>query len=202
MLLQLEPRAHPRIRGLRAIVGTGVLACCSSSSPITHSVNCTQATAVECWSRILQTATSCLPPSSAVGSLSADGAECRFASGQTVEFAPPLSFYPSPANSEVGLTVTRGTSACLSFDWLRSSSELSLAGAQGKATVADFHGPSETITCPDGTVLTLAQLEACGYAPGTLPGAGLGSAPNTTNNSIAVQVWGPGASITITCVQG
>jgi hypothetical protein len=132
------------------------------ASPAPHVLDCAWASGPNCWKAALAPAMSCLPPPSEVGSMSADGTTCTYATGTTVTFAPPLMVGPGATLSR--FTVTTGGSTCLTFaeDDAGTGSGVTTQGGTVSLT-ENVAAQSLTVTCPDGSEYTgyARELESC-----------------------------------------
>jgi hypothetical protein len=128
-----------------------------------------------CWKTTASAATSCLPPETESGTLSADNKTCTYASGAVVTFATPL-VVPPPNNPTWNFTVNAGGQECLHYEEA-TTFKLTVGGQ----TVTE--GSSGTlglrISCPDGKSYTAANafdLLSCGDDAGATFGGLPGSA--------------------------
>jgi hypothetical protein len=151
-----------------------------------------------CWKTTLADASSCLPPSTETGVLSADGATCTYASGAMVTFAPPIVL-PMPATAhdvKSNVTVTNAGVDCLHFESLASGGFKLVVKGQ---TVQE--GPSGglglAVSCPDGTRYTSGnalQLLSCGDDGGATFGGLPGSAWSWSGTNITFELIGGSGS--------
>jgi hypothetical protein len=140
-------------------------------------LDCALLSSDNCWKTTVLAAASCAPPAAAtnslvdVGTLSADGLTCTYASGTVVTFERPLV-----ANGESDIstfTVTTDGKPCLHV--LAASNGTAVTTPAGTVTVvASQDGGTVSLICPDGStyVGTAATLSAC--EAGTIPGLNAG----------------------------
>jgi hypothetical protein len=151
-----------------------------------------------CWKTTVAEASSCLPPSTETGVLSADGATCTYASGAMVTFAPPIVL-PMPATShevKANVTVTNAGVDCLRFENVASGGFKLVVKGQ---TVQE--GPSGglgiAVSCPDGTQYSngnALDLLNCGGDGGAIFGGLPGSAWSWSGTSISFELIGASGS--------
>ena len=164
----------------------GSLACSSGSSG-GKSLDCAYLAGDNCWKTTATLATSCLPPSSEVGTLSADGKTCTYASGAVVTFASPLSLpLPVDGTQSWNFTVTGADGqACLAYrDDQQAGLTLTAQGQTVKET--EPGGLSIAMVCPDGTTYSNSNaftLFSCPDAGlfGGLPGDAWSSTDTRVN---------------------
>jgi hypothetical protein len=126
--------------GAKSEAGSGLLDCAWASGP-------------NCWKAALTPALSCLPPSSDLGTMSADGTRCTYATGTTVTFAPPLMIGPNATLSQ--FSVTTGGSPCLTFAENDAGTGSSVTTQAGTVSLTgNVAAQSLTVTCPDGSTYT------------------------------------------------
>ena len=158
------------------VSAVGFGACGGSSGGASSSLDCAYLASDNCWKTTAAMASSCLPPMSETGVLSADGSTCTYASGDVVTFTPPLAF-PLPDMPKWNFTVKTGTGApCLGYiDDGDGGITLTVQGQTVKETPQAPLGL--TLQCPDGTryansnAFTLFSCPDAGLLDG-LPGAG------------------------------
>jgi hypothetical protein len=115
-----------------------------------------------CWKQTLAPAMSCLPPSGAMGTLSADEKTCTYASGTTITFSQPLNIGPNEMSP--GFTVATSGTTCVVY--ARSSSGYTVKTAAGQVSVTvDATRMDLILTCPDGSIFSgpFAPLMPCQY---------------------------------------
>ena len=147
-----------------------------SSSGANASLDCAYLASDNCWKTTAAAASSCLPPSTETGVLSADGSTCTYASGDVVTFTPPLVL-PLPSAVTWNFTVeTSGGASCLAYhDDGNGAVTLTVDGQTVKETTPG--GLAIALTCPDGktysnpNAFTILSCPDAGLLGG-LPGAG------------------------------
>ena len=157
-----------------------------------------------CWKTTVAAADSCLPPSSAIGTLSADGKTCVFTTGQTVAFDSPLTLPLPTQGVTFNFTVTSNGQPCATFKQpdmqnfqVTTSAGTVRAGASASAT--------ETITCPGGlqysnsNALSLLSCDAGFF--GGLPGDSYSGSDTSVIFEI-VGTAGPGFAQIFQCQKG
>jgi hypothetical protein len=131
-------------------------------------------------------ATTCLPPDSETGMLSADNALCTYPSGSMVNFTPALVL-PLPDDAPWNFTVYDASGpSCVHYEEAGSNVKLVV---NGQAVSVSASGFSETIRCPDGKSVTASNalnLLECPGSVGTLPGHFIGY----TDTSVSFAVVG------------
>lgn len=164
-----------RVSGVAAIGLAMALGGCSGGGGA-DSLNCAYLAGDNCWKATAALATSCLPPASETGVLSADGSTCTYASGDVVTFTPPLAF-PLPDTPKWNFTVKSASGAsCLSYvDDANGGITLSVQGQTIKETPQGAAGLK--LTCPDGTSYANASALSLLSCPDanlfdSLPGTG------------------------------
>jgi hypothetical protein len=177
------------------VVGAGFAIGCGGSGSA-NTLTCSYlASSDNCWETTAAAAPSCLPPPSEIGTLSADGSTCTYASGDVVTFTPPLVL-PTTSSMAWNFTVTTSSGAsCLSYvDNGNGGVTLTVQGQTVKET--NPGGLSIALTCPDGTTLSNSNalsLLSCPDAGflGGLPGASW----SDTNTSVSLSLLAnlPGA---------
>lgn len=197
-----------RIFGVALPAGAVVaaLAACGSSGSSNGGggaggLDCAWLAGDNCWKTTVAAAGSCLPPSSAVGTLSADGKTCSFTTGQTVTFDSPLTLPLGTQGVTFNFSVTANGSPCLTFKnpdatsfHLTTSAGTVSAGASGLST--------ETVTCPDGMhvsnsdALSLFSCDAGSF--GGLPGDTYSSSDTSVGFGI-LGTSGPGSVQVFQC---
>ncbi len=142
-----------------------------------------------CWKTTAASAASCLPAETDVGTLSADGKTCTYASGQVVTFATALVL-PLPTNGTDNwdFTVTSGTGQpCLAYKNTKTGGiVLTVQGQTVKEGTSGAIGVS--LTCPDGTTYSTSNaldLLSCDAGVfGGLPG----NAWSDTDTSVSLSL--------------
>jgi hypothetical protein len=125
-------------------------------------LDCAWASGPNCWKAALMPALSCLPPSSDVGTMSADGITCTYATGTTVTFAPPLVIGPNATLSR--FDVKTGGTQCLTYAENDAGTGSSVTTQAGTVSLSgNAAAQSVTVTCPDGSTYTgfSRDLEFC-----------------------------------------
>lgn len=150
---------------------------CGGSSSSGKSLDCAYLAGDNCWKTTAAAAASCLPAESEMGTLSADGKTCTYASGTVVTFTPALVLpLPTNGNQTWNFTVTTaGGGMCLAYkDDGNGGINLTVQGQTVKESVAGTFGLA--LSCPDGTsysnsnALSLFSCPDAGLLGG-LPGA-------------------------------
>lgn len=133
--------------------------------------DCELAASDNCWKTTVLAAAGCLPPSSEMGTLSADGSTCTYPSGTVVTFASPLVVGPTATVST--FTVTTGGRQCLHY-LLASNGSMLTTSAGSVSLLVSQDSQTVTLECPDGATYagTFATLNTC--EAGTIPGYGSG----------------------------
>jgi len=136
---------------------------CGSAAP---TLTCSYLEGDNCWKTTAEQATSCLPASTEIGALSADGKTCTYARGDVVTFTPALAL-PLPggtANIPWNFTVTTGSgAACLSYVQ-DANNDMTLT--VGDQTVKESAGGiGLTLTCPGGMVYSNSNALALFSCP-------------------------------------
>lgn len=161
------------------LAGSGLVAggaACGGSSSSGQSLDCAYLTGDNCWKATASGAAACLPAQSEVGTLSADGKTCTYASGAVVTFAAPLVLpLPEGSTPSWNFTVTGADGqSCLAY---KDDASAGIALTVQGQTVKE--GPSGglgiALTCPDGSRYSSSnalQLLSCPDAGllGGLPG--------------------------------
>lgn len=166
---------------------------CGGAAP---TLTCSYLEGDNCWKTTAAAAPSCLPASTELGTLSADGKTCTYASGDVVTFTPALAL-PLPtssANIPWNFTVTTGSGAvCLSYVQ-DANNDMTLT--VGDQTVKEStYGSGFAISCPDGTSFSNSN----GLALLTCPDANLltsfpGNTWSSTSTSVSFGLLGTAAS--------
>src|SRR5450631_1848565 len=179
-------------------LGTGVIgnAGCGggSSGGSSGSLDCAYLASDNCWKTTAAAASSCLPPDTETGVLSADGSTCTYASGDVVTFTPPLVL-PLPSTPTWNFTVkTSSGASCLSYqDDGNGAITLTVQGQTVKETTPG--GLSIALSCPDGktysnpNAFTILSCPDAGLFDG-LPGSGW----SYTDTSVSVSLAGTSAA--------
>jgi hypothetical protein len=103
-----------------------------------------------CWANTALMATTCLPPESETGTLSADAATCSYPSGSLITFMPPLVI-PVPDQPAWNFSVTGVNSQpCLQYQDSGPGGTTLTVGAQ-IVRIGGSGGLGMSIACPDGT---------------------------------------------------
>jgi hypothetical protein len=175
------------------VVGLG---CSGGSGGSSASLDCAYLASDNCWKTTASAATSCLPPSSEIGVLSANNATCTYASGDVITFDAPLVF-PIPDSPNWKFTITTGTGqTCLHYE--DTTAGLSLT-VQGQAVTERLSGQQGlTLACPDGTSYTNSnalELLSCGDDGGVFFG-GLPGDSWSSSNDVSVSFGLIGTSTT------
>jgi hypothetical protein len=145
--------------------------------------DCALAVSDNCWKTTVLAAADCLPPSSEMGTLSADGLTCTYSAGMVVTFASPLVIGPSATVST--FTVTTGGEQCLHNVLASNGSTLTTSAGSATLLVSE---DSQTVTlgCPNGATYagTFATLNTCeaGTIPGYDEGEGFGRVGDAAYN--------------------
>ncbi len=172
-------------------IGTG----CGGSAA---SLDCNYLASDNCWKTTASAATICLPASSEVGTLSADGKTCTYASGDVVTFAQPLVLPLSgPMDWDFTVTTARGAQCLAYLDEGGGIRTLTVQGQTVKETTPET-APGQlgiALTCPDGTTYSISNgfnLLGCPDAglSGSLPGYSLSS----TDTVVTLSLIGTAAS--------
>lgn len=163
---------------------------CGGSSGGGKTLDCAYLAGDNCWKTTAASAASCLPAESEMGTLSADGKTCTYASGTVVTFTPALVLpLPVNGNQTWNFTVTTaGGAMCLAYkDDGNGGITLNVQGQVVKEGTAGSLGLS--LTCPDGTTYTNGNAFSLFSCPdagllGGLPGA----AWSDTNTSVSLSL--------------
>jgi hypothetical protein len=161
-----------------------------SSSGSNASLDCAYLASDNCWKTTAAAATSCLPPDSETGVLSADGSTCTYASGDVVTFTPPLVLpLPSTPTPTWNFTVKTGSGAsCLAYqDDGNGALTLTVQGQTVKETTPG--GLSIALSCPDGKTYSNPNAFSILSCPDaglldSLPGAGWSSSATSVSLSL------------------
>jgi hypothetical protein len=157
-------------------------------------LDCAWSRSSNCWKSAVASASSCLPPPAAQGTISADGTTCTYASGTVITFQPPLLGnlgYVALSRFQT----TTGGSGCLSYALNDAGTGSSITTPAGTITLAvDKSKESLTLTCPDGTSYVAdgpdaeAELSTCPEgAPGfDVASGGAGSADGGSHQNMTV----------------
>ena len=131
-----------------------------------------------CWKTMVVEAASCLPDISVVGTLSADGSICTYASGHVITFTSPVVL-PLPNDGSViwNFTVTTPSGAtCLAYSD-NGNGEITLTVQAQTVRETTRGGLGISLACPDGTTYSSSDgLDPLScpndpYSPPPLPGA-------------------------------
>jgi hypothetical protein len=166
----------------------GCAGCGGSSSGSNASLNCAYLASDNCWKTTAAASSSCLPPSSETGVLSADGSTCTYASGDVVTFTPPLVL-PLSSTPNWNFTVkTSSGASCLTYqDDGNGAITLTVDGQTVKETTPG--GLAIALTCPDGktysnpNAFNLLSCPDAGLLDG-LPGVGWSSSDTSVSLSL------------------
>jgi len=135
-----------------------------------------------CWQSTFAPATSCLPPTTESGVLSADNKTCTYASGVVVTFATPVVLpIPNLATWDFVMTGANGQ-PCLQFRTDQTGLTLTVGGQTFRETFLVGNGLQ--FTCPDGSVVYTADA----YPLLTCPAAGPLELPSAYWNSTDTSV--------------
>ncbi len=177
--------------GVLALVGGG------SSGGSSASLDCAYlASDTNCWKTTAASASTCLPAESEIGTFSADGKTCTFATGDVVTFSPALVLpLPTATTPTWNFTVTTSSGAsCLAYqDDGNGAITLTVEGQTVKETTPG--GLSIALSCPDGktysnsNAFTLLSCPDAGLFGG-LPGLGWSS----SDTSVSVSLVGTSAA--------
>jgi hypothetical protein len=152
-------------------------------------LDCAWLASDNCWKMAVAAASSCLPPSSAIGTLSADGKTCTFTSGQIVAFDSPLTLPVSTQNMQFNFSVTANGSPCLTFKQ-PDAQGFQVKTSAGTVTASASATSTETVTCPGGmevsnsNALSLLSCDAGFF--GGLPG----DAYSSSDTSVTFEIVG------------
>jgi hypothetical protein len=160
------------------------------------SLDCTYLASDNCWKTTAAAASACLPADTEVGTLSADGKTCTYASGVVVTFAKALALpIPTSGSQAWSFTVTGANGdTCLSYtDDPQASITLTVQGQTVKETTPG--GLGLALTCPDGTSYSNSNalsLLSCPDADlfSSLPG----DAWSSTDTSVSLSLVGTSGS--------
>lgn len=133
----------------------------------------------------------CLPPSTATGTMSADGATCTYASGQVVTFTPALTF-PIPDSPTWNVTVTSAGQTCLHYQET-AGGDFSLTVGGQTFTTAATGAIGIRFTCPDGTSYANSNALNLLSCPGGFT-AMPGSAWSSSDSSVSLTLTGMSSS--------
>jgi hypothetical protein len=149
----------------------------TSDGGLTPTLDCAWLGGNNCWKTTATAATSCLPPATETGVLSADGRTCTYASGAVVTFAAPVVL-PLSGNETWDFTIANGGQTCLHYVDDNMSFQLTVAGQ----TVSEAYTTSLGIgiTCPDGTTYT--STNALGLLSCNPDGGGFGGLPGNATS--------------------
>jgi hypothetical protein len=180
--------AHRVISLLSLGVVLGLFApACSSSDAVPDDTCGFLADSNNCYRKLLAAVDDCLTDASsdgglAMGTLSADGTSCTYASGRTVAFVGDARRDSSSTNRiDMDVTVAIGGKTCLHY--INTPSTLTVTQPNGGVLKVVAGGSGEIITCPDGSQHGIDAQKVpgvCGDAaailsgglPGTVRGGG------------------------------
>jgi hypothetical protein len=180
-------------------LGTAVIGsagCGGGSSGSNGGLDCAYLASDNCWKTTAASASTCLPAESEIGTFSADGKTCTFATGDVVTFTPALVLpLPTATTPTWNFTITTGTGAtCLTYQENGNGGiTLDVQGETVKESASGQLGLA--LTCPDGTsysnsnALSLLSCPDAGLFGG-LPGIGWSS----SDTSVSVSLVGTSAS--------
>jgi hypothetical protein len=169
---------------------------CGGSSSGGKSLDCAYLASDNCWKTTATAAASCVPAQSEVGTFSADGKTCTYASGVVVTFTPALVL-PLPTNGTQSWNFTVATAAaatCLAYkDDGNGGITLTVQGQTVKETPVGALGLS--LTCPDGTSYSNSNAFSIFSCPdagllGGLPGSGWSSTDTSVSFSLLAATSG------------
>jgi hypothetical protein len=139
-------------------------------------IDCTWFEGDNCYKQALASAKSCLPDDAALGTLSAAGDRCTYASGHTVTFNKPVDLQASDDRAW-DFDVTTSAGQCLGYH--ETSGGFRLVTPNG-TFIEDSSRGALQLTCPDGSQFYMANVfEAlnCGFQ--NLPGYATSSSSNS-----------------------
>lgn len=176
---------------------------CSGGSSGGNSLSCAYLAGDNCWKTTAAQATSCLPASSEVGTLSADGKTCTYASGAVVTFASALALpIPVDGTASWNFTVTGADGQpCLAYkDDPNVGITLTVQGQTVKET--EPGGLSVAMACPDGTTYSNSNaftLFSCPDAGlfGGLPGDAWSSSDTSVSLGLMATSSGSDGSLPV-----
>jgi hypothetical protein len=185
---------------MRSLVVVGALglaatsAGCGASGAPSAALDCNYLASDNCWKTTATMGSSCLPPMSATGVLSADGGTCTYATGEVVTFTPPLVL-PLPDTPRWNFTVKSSSGApCLSYaDDGNGGITLTVQGQTVRETPQGTLGLK--LTCPDGTSYATSNA----FTLFDCPDAGLlddvpGAFWSDSDTSVSLSLLGSGGS--------
>jgi hypothetical protein len=155
------------------------------------SLDCAWLAGDNCLKATGNVAQSCLPPSTATGTMSADGATCTYASGQVVTFTPALTF-PIPDSQTWNFTVSSAGQTCLHYQET-AGGDFSLTVEGQTFTTAATGATGIRFTCPDGTSYANSNAFSLLSCPGgfdSIPG----SAWSGSDSSVSLTLTGMSSS--------
>jgi len=157
-----------------------------------------------CWKTAVASVVGCLPPASARGVYSANGATCTYSGGIVITFMPAMVL--SMTASVPDFTLTSNGAPCLRYAQTNAGTSVTMpAGTVTFSGQVDGGIITErTVTCPDGTVYSgpAAALASC---QGDVPAfdQGLGgfqiddAAPVTTFSTALLGVGGDAGVVSV-----
>jgi hypothetical protein len=180
------------------VIGLTLGAGCGSGSSggPSATLDCAWLASDNCWKMTVAEASSCLPPSSETGVLSADNASCSYASGATVAFTPALVLPTSTTgNTTWNFTIMNGGQSCLHFQDTGPGFVLTVGGHT--VTESSTGAIGLRITCPDGTSYASANaldLLSCQSDGGATAGGLPGTTWSDTSTSVSLALIGTSAT--------
>jgi hypothetical protein len=151
--------------------------------PTVGRLDCPFLSAPNCWQAAAAAADSCLPEVGMLGTLSADGTMCTYASGSTVTFPSPIVV--NGMSSFSSFTVTTGGATCVTYAQQGTGGSTLMTPAGTVTLSAEEDGGVLGLTCPDGTMYSgpVAALSDC---PASVPGYDSASGGVTTEEGGAM----------------
>jgi hypothetical protein len=143
-----------------------------------------------CWKTTFAAATSCLPNSNEIGTLSADGLTCTYASGAVVTFDNPVVL-PVPNGTQWKFTISNAGQQCFRFEQPTDKSS-KLTTSAGTVTQSSS-GLTFDISCPNGSAYEAGnglQLLSCPNGLTGMPGV----IWSDTSMSLSFGVLGTGSA--------
>lgn len=135
---------------LLPIVACGALAMAACGSDPPETLTCAWLAGPDnCWANTALTATTCLPPDTDTGLISADNATCSYATGEVVTFTPPIVL-PTSDNMTWNFSINDANGQ-LCFRYVDNGNSLVMSVGSQTVTEGSSGGLGIKITCPDGT---------------------------------------------------